>query len=594
VVECRRVGEIPAAIGPGAITLTRRLRAGLFCAFLAPLAVAPLQALAQTVSTQTEPAGQTSAATPSGPLVPPVSPAELPFLGTGAVDIGEGYPAGTLRGTSTGQPGILPPFLLDGYVDLAEGYTTNAHGTSPAQPDTFTRGRFGLGLHYASARLRADAHYSLTGDLYNRFSDLDQLSNQLNFAATSVLIPEHLFFNVNAFAAPAVLSRVGSLSANSALVSDFNNRNSYGYVAEPVLTFRLGDYAISQTSLSERGVFFAQPSTSSTGSELPTTSAENTTVTRATERILSQPYFGRLLWGLTGSYSDTNQTTQSVQQSEATVGLAYALDRVVAVVATAGYRNVEASVPLTQSLSGPIALAGVRLSYGPTFNLVAGGGVSSGFPTYLGSLDWNLTPTFAIVGSLTDTIGTPQGGILNTLSTLAVSADGSFSNSQSYYWQNQEQALFPQFATVSPIPTLGLALDNSINHDRSARLAFIHHDERTEYGLSFFGDTRDRLNVTTETIPSNSWVYGVGFNVSRKLRRDLTGYAGATYSVANEFGGQDRIITIDGGLTYMLAKDLDCYLTGQYLQRESSGQIITNVPLSDFVAIVGIRRKFGH
>ena len=112
--------------------------------------------------------------------------------------------------------------------------------------------------------------------------------------------------------------------------------------------------------------------------------------------------------------------------------------------------------------------------------------------------------------------------------------------------------------------------------------------------MSFFGDVRDRLDVTTETTPPQSWVYGVRLNATRKLRRDLTGYAGVSYSVANEFGGQDRIVAVDAGLTYMLAKNLDCYLTGQYLQRESSGQIVTNVPLSDFVAVVGIRRRFGH
>ena len=384
--------------------------------------------------------------------------------------------------------------LLTGAVDLSEGYTTNAgnqQGTSSGQPDTFTRGSLDLGLHYATRRFMTDAHYSLTGYYYNRFNSLDQLQNRLNLAARSELVPDHLFLNVRAFAAPTTLSRVGPLSANQASPSNSNNSNSYGYTAQPVFQMRLGDYAISQTSLSQNQVFFAQPLPSSTTPALPFVPAGNTTSTSATEQISSGPHFGRLKWKLTASYADTQQTTQSTQQSEDTVDLAYALDRAIAVLATVGYGDFKSSVPLTQSVSGPIAISGVRYSYGPTFSLAAGAGVRSGFPIYLGSLHWAPTATFNIDGSLTDSIGTSQGNILNNLSTLALSAEGVFSVSQSAYWQTPGQGLFPQFATVSPAPSLGLALDNSINHDRSANLAFVHNDGRTQYGLSFFGDMRD-------------------------------------------------------------------------------------------------------
>jgi uncharacterized protein (PEP-CTERM system associated) len=261
-------------------------------------------------------------------------------------------------------------------------------------------------------------------------------------------------------------------------------------------------------------------------------------------------------------------------------------------VATVGYGQTTSSTPLTQNISGPIALAGIRYSYGPSFTLVAEAGTSNGFPTYLGSLNWNPTPTFAIVGSLTDTIATPQADILNNLSTLAASAEGVFSAAQSGYPQTQAQALFPQFATVSPISTLGLALDNSVYHDRSAQLSFVHQDERNQYGLSFFGDMRDRLSVTNDTTPATSSLYGMRFDATRKLRPNLTGHAGVSYSYANEFGGHDRIFTADAGLSYAMAKNLNSYITGQYLRRQSSDQIVPDVPLSELSAIVGIRRSF--
>jgi len=598
VADRRRPGDIPDAIGAGGKAQIRWVRAELFCALVAALALVPFHTFAQDVSSQAGPAtptiASTSASTSGGPpaFLASAPIAEQPFPLTGGGALTQGTNAGGGHGPAQ------PAFLLNGAVDLAEGYTTNAEGSSGSSPDTFTRGSLALGLHYAGPRLQADLHYSLTGYYYDQFHNLNQLQNHLNLVAQSVLVPNHLFFNMNAFAAPAALSRIGPLSSGQASPSNTNNSNTYGYIAEPVYQMRLGDYAVSQTSLSESQVFFSQPLQSSTTSALPFVPAGNSTSTSAVERITSTPYFGRLAWDLTGSYTDTQQTSQTIQQSQGTVDIAYAFDRMIAVLATAGYGQFTASVPLTQNLSGPVALGGARLSYGPTFSLIAEAGVTNNFPTYLGSLKWNVTPRFDVVGSLKDAITTPQANIVNNLSTFALSPERFFYDSQPSQ-PTGGQALFPQLATVSPVPMLGLALDNSINRDQSAHLAFLHHDERTGYGLTFFGDIRNQLNVTPETIQPNSWLYGVSLNATHQLRHDLTGYAGVSYSVASEFGGQDRIITVNAGLSYKLAKNLYSYLTASYLQRQSSGETLTNVPfftngpLTDFTTIIGIRRTFG-
>jgi hypothetical protein len=286
-----------------------------------------------------------------------------------------------------------------------------------------------------------------------------------------------------------------------------------------------------------------------------------------------------------------NQTTQTEQEKVAAVDFGYAFTRAITALATVGYDQFEASVPLTQSLPAPVALAGVQYSYGPTFNLLVAAGVAHGFTTYLGSLNWDATATFKVVGSLTDAITTPQANILTNLSTLATSTQGVFSTAQSYYWQTGGGALNPQFATASPVAQYGLALDNSISRDRTAQLAFIHTDERNQYGLSVFGDQRDRLNVNPD-IPSRSWLYGVQLSASRKLRRELTGFASVSYSYANEFGGNDKIITANAGLSYLMSEKLECYITGNYLQRQSNGQTVTTQSSSsEAVVIVGMRRK---
>lgn len=540
----------------------------------------------------------------------------LPFLlPGGGADLTAGHNAGSLQG-----PGP-PPFLLDGVVDLAGGYTTNAQaaatgqGSSASGPDIFTRGIVGLGAHYHGPRLTADFNYALTDYYYAHFTSLNQLQNQFNLATTAQLVPNHLSFNLNAFATPATLSRVGPISATQVLPSNANSSSFFGYIAEPVLETQLGEYATSQTSLTESQLFtsqssspfsFSQPSPLNTGPFAP---PGNSTVTSAVEHMASTPFFGRFAWELNGSFTNTQQTGQSVQQKQATADLSYALDRWVAVLGTVGYNQFTTSVPLTQSLSGPIALGGVHLSYGHTFSLIAKAGTQNNFPTYQGSLKWDVTPRFDIVGSLTDAVTTTPGQILSNLSTLAVAPGGAFFNTQTICQLIPAQPQSPQLPIVSPVPQLCLPLNNAINRTQNAQLAFVHHDQRTTYTLSFFRTAQDQLSVTPGTIQANTSLYGASYNVTHQLRHNLSGYAGVSYSVASEFGGQDRIVTATAGLNYNLAKHLDTYLTVSYLQRQSSGQIVpnvlfipngTNVPfvtsgnLTDLVTMIGIRRTFGH
>jgi uncharacterized protein (PEP-CTERM system associated) len=608
VVDRRQPGEISGAIEPEGKTQIPRGRAGFFCALFAVLAVAPFHALAQDVSPQQDVSPPTGPATPTiastwggAPgLLAPAPSAALPFLLNGGGDLTAGHSSGSVGGRQ-------PPFLLDGVIDLAEAYTTNAQGFATGQggsatgPDVFNRGTVGLGAHYHGPRLTADFNYSLTGYYYDHFHDLNQLQNQFNLATTAQLVPNHLYFNLNAFATPATLSRVGPISAIQVAPSNTNNSNVYGYIAEPVLQTQFGEYATSQTSLTESQVFFSQPLPSSTGpAPLPFVPPGNSTITSAAERITSTPFFGRFAWDMNASYIDTQQTSETVQQRQATADVSYALDRWVAVLGTVGYSQWITSVALAQSLSGPILLGGAQLSYGPTFKLIAKAGVQNNYPTYQGSLLWDVTPTFDVIGSLTDAVTTTPQTILSNLSTLAVAPNGGFYNTQALCQLTPGQPLSPQPIT-SPVPALCLPLTNAITRNQNAQLAFVdHHDQRTTYALSFFGTSQDQVSVTPGTIQPNTWLYGASYNVTRQLRRDLSGFAGVSYSVASEFGGQDRIITANAGLTYNVAKHLDTYLTISYLQRQSTGEIVTtvpfvtNAPLTDFTTMIGVRRTFGH
>ena len=595
----------------------RKGRPGLFCFLVAALALASLQATAQTVTgLTTAPGGFSSFQTP------------LPAPGTAWPTVGSAVPALWTPGgpvTAPGPPGpIAPPFLVTGAVAVAQGYNTNVQQTptGAAQGDTFTQGGADLGVHYDSLRLKVDAHSSTSGFYFYNLHDQNQFNENLNLVANSELIPNHLFLNLNAYAAPVTLTRVGQISATPGLLVGSNNQQSYGYFVNPVYKTHFGDYVTSQTSFSESQLFFQQPNTVS---QQPTTVSTNPTIpvvplaNNSTSSTISQgfssgPYFGRLKWNVTAAYSNSEQTGQSQQETLGILSAAYAINSVFSVLGTGGYDQITTSVPLTQDLRPLVALGGVRFTFGPRFTLAAAAGTSHGFPTYLGSLNWDVTARSTIVGSLTESVSTAQGNILNNLSTLAVSSAGVFSDTQSYYWQTLQQALYPQFATVSPVPIGGLTLSNGLSRTQTANISFIHTDDRNTYTLSLFGQLQTQLSVPaligqsnclisqpssfTQSNCANSALAGARLSASRNLRRDLTGFVAVSYSLSNEFGGNDRSFEVDAGLNYLLSPKTSAYVSAQYLQNQSNGQSFFGgapfggVPQQATV-MVGIRHRLG-
>ena len=490
-------------------------------------------------------------------------------------------------------PGAVlpPPLLLSGQVDVSEGYEANPTLTSPAgKGDAFTRSQVNGGLHYDLLRLKVDARGSFTDTYFYNVHEANQLTSNVNFVAKSELIPNHLFFNLNTFATPVQLTRVGQIASTSGVVPNASSQQSYGYFANPVYVMKLGDYAKSETSVSESQLFFKQPSGGSTVSTVPVTPLQDATSTTFLQRFSAGPYFGRFNWDLNAAYSDMEQTSQSQQRTITSFSAAYAINTAFAVLGSVAYDQIRTSVPLVRDLPPEIALAGGRVDLGGKFMLSAAAGVAHNFPTYIGSLNWVVTPRFKITGSLTDTISNSQGDILNNLSSLAATSQGIFSDAQSYFWQTQQQALNPQFATISPVPITGLTPTNSLNRDRRPNLAFIHTDERNQYQLTLFGDKRDQLTVNPSGLPLNSLAYGATLSASRKLTRNLTGSSGVTYSHFSEAGSNGHVFTTYTGLSYSLSPKSDWYITGRYLRSETTGQISSS-NIWDATVLTGIRHR---
>ncbi len=487
----------------------------------------------------------------------------------------------------SGATGV-PPLQIFGAIDLSETYTTNAGGytgASLSSPDTYTRANLQLGLRYQTRRAQVFANYSLVGDYYAKFHALNQYVNYLSFASTVNVIPDHFLVNATAFATPASLTRLGAISAGGEIVSRSNSTNVYGYQVQPQYVQRYRDIVTSTTSLSQGGVYFALPSTLTATSGPVAPRVQDSTLLNLTQRFTSGDYFGRLLWSLSGTYDKLDMQSFSQTQRAGVGELEYAFNRSFALLASGGYSSLTATIPLSRSLSGPQALGGFRFTPSPSFSLTARGGVRNNLPTYLAAFHWDIGARTSIDGQLNDMITTPQGSILGGLSgfgTSLLSPTSAFST----------PGLTPQFGITSPLLPQGLALDNSIYHERVATLTFSHSSERMAYQLMLFGNKRDQQNIVPGSVQKSS-LYGLSANIQRQLWSNLSGNVSGSYTYAEEFGGHDQIFLGTVGLTYAISERWSVYALNRYLHRTAANIAnISTIPLSDKEVVVGIRHNF--
>jgi hypothetical protein len=439
----------------------------------------------------------------------------------------------------------------------------------------------------------ADASYSLIGDYFSRDHTLNHADSRMTLVADGEILPQSLYIDLHAFAAPTYISRIGAITAGGQPVSNLNSRDTYGYSVRPEYFQRFDDFATSDLSVSQQGVFFVSPHTSNSGPLVPDV-VNNSLVTTASEKIASGSSFSRVQWSIAGSYTEMSQSTQSQKQAEGVGQLSFALSRILTLFVNGGYDKYVSSKPLTADINGPIAIGGVKGTYGQTFELVVEAGVQHGFSTYQGSLRWNISPRNTLLGSAADSVGTPQSGVLGNLGNIAASSTGAFYNSQTDLPDTRPQSSLPFSPGPSPTSLDSLALDNSINRVRTYSLSAVHQEERTNYNLGFFGTIRDRLDIVLPAIANTrSADYGVSATIGRKLRTDLSADVNVSYSRADEFSGHDRLLAAGLEMSYIYSEPSSFFVRARYLNRQSKGIVgIVNVPLSSAEIAIGVQHRF--
>jgi len=509
---------------------------------------------------------------------------------------GGGAPAAPAPSRPAGESGVsnfvdslIPGFQFDAGVNLSETYATNAGGNAAtARPDYITLLSLNAGMHEHSRRFSLDANYAGTVNYFAQNVQPTQFTNNLDAVADVLAIPDYLTFIGKAFAQPVVISNVGAVTANGS-VTPGGFRNGYGYSAGPDLTFRLADFATSDTNLSYGAAYFTNPAGTRNVPAIPGIGGPQDTQTRsATEKLASGTDFSRLTWSLVGVFSETARP-QSLLSEKAGVGtLRYAVSREISLLGTGGYDAISNSLSLTRNVSGPVAMGGIALTFGEDLQMEFQAGQKYNSASYLGTLRWNISPTAVVSGSATDSIQTPESQLLNSLTDLTATTNGTLTNSGDIYANGSSSSL----ATFNAQP-LGSSYNQVIARYQRVNLSFADDFERDHFNVTAFGSRETQLSgFFLGPAVVNS--YGGQATYSHDITRLLSGSVGAGYNSYEELGGHASTITVNGQLAYSLSPDTRVYFRTDYVDRQSSSTLQALSPFTGSLSDLRITLGLSH
>jgi uncharacterized protein (PEP-CTERM system associated) len=487
---------------------------------------------------------------------------------------------------------LIPGFTLDAQVNLSETYTTNASGTSSLgnQDDWVTQAGIRLDTHEHSRRVSVDASYYGQVFYYAKDSQSTQFTNDLQLLGTVIAIPDYLNFVGRAFAQPVVISN-SAFSTGNGIVSPDGYRNSYGYSIGPDITFKLGDFASSDTLATYGGAYFTNPNGINSAVLIPGVSGpENTTMRSVNETLKSGPDFTRLQWTAVALFNETDRAQGLFAEKTGMVTLQYAINHEFALLGTGGYDKISNTTPLTKDVSGPIGMAGVLVTFGEDFMFEIQAGEKYNSMSYEGLLRWNITPTSTVTGSATDSVSTPEGQLMNNLSSLTSSLNGTLTTDSALYGNGQAASL----AAFSAQSLGSLSFNQNIARYQRVNFTYAFDFERDHANVMVFGDKQTQLNGFFLGPPiTTSW--GGRGSYSHDITREITGTVGAGYTYYDELGGHSKQYDVDGQVSYRLGPLTSVYFRADYLRRDSSQSLQSLSPftgsLDDIRLMLGLTRQ---
>ena len=293
------------------------------------------------------------------------------------------------------------------------------------------------------------------------------------------------------------------------------------------------------------------------------------------ETLTSGTDFSRLKWNLNGILQEMDRPQGLFSEKIGIGHFEYAITREISLLGTGGYDAIHNTLSLSRNLSGPIGTGGIALTLGEDFSLQFEIGEKYNDISYQGSMRWNISPTAALTGAVTDQVSTPEGQLLGSLSSLVSTGGGGLASSSALY-SNGTAASLSSFNAQAPG---SLSFDQNISRYQRINLDYSQEFARDHAMIGVFATRQTILDTVFIGQPVNN-TWGMIASFSHDISRQLSATIGGGYSNFEELGGHANIYNVNGQVSYTLSQDTSVYFRTDYITRDSSNSLQSLSPFT--------------
>lgn len=467
---------------------------------------------------------------------------------------------------------------LEPSAGLSESYTDNVRGVrSGEEADWITESSAGGRLTANGNRLNLNLNMNAAHETHLNTKGIDGFRPSILGAGDVELLEDRLFIEGAVSLSEVTASRSGPVSATQRNLPS-NKRQLMTYSFDPRLEYRFARMAEATLRYSYSETLVSQPG-AGTGVTAGAGFAAGSTGDSKTESISLElgtgPRFGRLDSQLVlRSEADQSAGRGETTEDRAELINEYQLSRQFALIFRGGYEDIGDPNPGLTS-SGATGAIGFRLKPGPKLDLRMEKGRRFQGSNLEIEARYQITPSYKMTASFTQSVETQQSSRLNRLRGLVADPVTG-------------ELIDPVTGNPADPNSTGFTLDNGSFQQDLARFGL--SGVRGRNSVNFGADYTSQDFKTGNTSEDQ---FDVNLNIRRKMRRNLTGSLGLGYSdILQSRTPGTAETTYDGSarLDYVLGKSLTSSLEYTRLLRTPESNITD--ALSEDIVTIGVRANF--
>jgi uncharacterized protein (PEP-CTERM system associated) len=444
-----------------------------------------------------------------------------------------------------------PSITYSAGLDVSETYDTNAVTTGKGTHDLITQVTPLFGVTADTARISGSLFYNPSLVIFAYHGNENHVAQNLNAAATAILVPDWLFLDVRGYVADQPISGYGYYSpgARTAL-SRSNSVLTTSYSAAPTLRHRFGGTAVVEVGYSIAYTSFGGYGSNNTATQQGLT--QNSITEDEHALISTGEDFGQFnnTLALNGSQSTGSGALTTSHDNTITDTVSYAVSEFLSVNGSIGHENVQYSGS-GYNVNDMTWNAGVHWAPNPDSSIDASYGRSQGENSVSLNASYAAAANTHIFASYQQSVGTNVSNLQRGVAVTSVGPNGvTFLNSN-----GTPVLLANNFAGVHPglFRTTTASISGAVTHPRDLYTVTLVHENSSQIASGITGSSVN--NSTISTFGTASW----GHDLSPDLHSNVLAEYGINsgQGVANQgFGNNQNSYTLSASLTYFISDTL--------------------------------------